>query len=94
MAAERQSDKMVSDVEVSMKQRCAIELLHAEKIHPLSFTDACWIFMETKGGGWCISAVATVTVVTSSDAHIYELSMQALLCWKKCTASDGEYIEK
>ena len=32
MAAEGQSDTMVSDMEVQMKQRCVTELLHAEKI--------------------------------------------------------------
>ena len=31
MAAEAQSDKMTSNVEVHMKQRCVIEFLHAEK---------------------------------------------------------------
>ena len=31
MAAEGQSDKMASDMEVCMKQRCVIEFLHAEK---------------------------------------------------------------
>ena len=34
MAAEGQSDKMASDMEVRMKQRCVIEFLHAEKIAP------------------------------------------------------------
>ena len=35
-----------------------------KKMHPLTFTDACWMFMETKqwmwaqwGGGWYVSAV-------------------------------------
>ena len=32
MTAEEQSDKMASDMEVRMKQRCVIEFLHAEKI--------------------------------------------------------------
>ena len=32
MAAEGQSDKMVSDMEVHMKQRCVTELLHVENI--------------------------------------------------------------
>jgi hypothetical protein len=31
MAAEGQSDKMASDMEVRMKQRCVTEFLHAEK---------------------------------------------------------------
>jgi hypothetical protein len=34
MAAEGQIDKMVSDMEVHMKQRCVTELLHAEKFGP------------------------------------------------------------
>ena len=34
MTAEGQSDKMVSDMEVRMKQRCVIEFLHVEKIAP------------------------------------------------------------
>ena len=34
MTAEGQSDKMASDMEVRMKQRCVIEFLHAEKIAP------------------------------------------------------------
>jgi len=35
MTAEGQSDKMASDMEVHMKQRCVIEFLHAEKIAPI-----------------------------------------------------------
>ena len=34
MAAEGQSDRMVSDVEMRMKQRCGIEFLHEEKMAP------------------------------------------------------------
>ena len=34
MAAEGQSDTMVSDMEVHTKQRCVAELLHAEKMGP------------------------------------------------------------
>jgi len=34
MTAEGQSDKMASDIEVCMKQRCVIEFLHVEKITP------------------------------------------------------------
>ena len=34
MTAEGQSDKMASDIEVRMKQRCVTEFLHAEKIAP------------------------------------------------------------
>ena len=35
MAAEGQSDKMASDMEVQMKQRCVTEFLHAEKMAPI-----------------------------------------------------------
>jgi len=34
MTAEGQTDKMASDMEVRMKQRCVIEFLHGEKITP------------------------------------------------------------
>jgi hypothetical protein len=35
MTAEGQSDKLASDIEVRMKQKCAIEFLNAEKIAPI-----------------------------------------------------------
>ena len=40
MAAEGQSDRMVSGMEVRMKQRGGTEFLHGEKIAPIA-TDAC-----------------------------------------------------
>ena len=49
-----------------------------KKLHPVTFTDACWTFMETKqwmlaqwGGGWRFSAVATAAWKTSHvpDGH-------------------------
>ena len=40
--------QMVPDMEVQMKQRYATEFLHAEKWHPLTLINACWMFMETK----------------------------------------------
>ena len=40
MAAEGQSDKMMSYVEAWMKKKCVTEFLHAEKKwHPMTFTD-------------------------------------------------------
>ena len=36
MAAEGQSDKMMSDMEVSMKQRCVIELKKKKKMAPIN----------------------------------------------------------
>jgi len=41
MAEEGQSDKMVSDTEVHVKQRCVTEFLHMEKWHPLTFIADC-----------------------------------------------------
>jgi len=35
-AAEGQSDKMMSDMEVRMKQRCVIGFLRAEKMAPIN----------------------------------------------------------
>ena len=35
MAAEGQSDKMVSDTEVRMKQGCVLEFLHAEEMEAI-----------------------------------------------------------
>jgi len=47
MAAEEQYDSMASDVEVQMKQRGGIEFLYmGKKLHPLTFTNTCWTFME------------------------------------------------
>ena len=34
MAAEGQADRMASDMEVLVEQRCVTEFLHAEKIAP------------------------------------------------------------
>jgi len=67
LAAEGQSNKMVFDIDVHMKERYGIEFLHAEinGTHCHSLT-TCWMFIETKqwmwGGGWCSSAVVTATV--------------------------------
>ena len=68
MAAEGHSDKVAPDMEVDIKQRCVIELLHVEKNgtywHSLMLSEnlsrpnsGC----EQWGDGWCISAVAAVS---------------------------------
>ena len=46
MAAEGQSDKMTSDTEVQMKQRCVTEFLHTGKMAP---TDIHQYLMNTDG---------------------------------------------
>ena len=67
--------------------RCVTDFLHAEK---MTFIDTWLMFMETNqwmwaqwGGGWCVSAVATATVITLDGADFYQRSMQALVhCWQ------------
>ena len=71
MAAEGQSDRLVSDTEVCMEQRCVIEFLHAENMasvdvyrHLLNGYGDQTVDVSTEWWcGWCILAVATVTVV-------------------------------
>ena len=46
VAAQGQSDKMVSNMEVYMKQRCRTEFLHAEKMAP---TDIHWCLLNIYG---------------------------------------------
>ena len=46
MTAKGQCDKMASDMKVCMKQRCAIEFLHVEKIAP---TDIHWCLLKVSG---------------------------------------------
>ena len=75
MAAKGQSEKMVSDMEVYMEQRCVTEFLHAEKIAP---TDIHWYLLSVDGdqtvavstASWCVSAVVTLT---AGHLHWYRL---------------------
>ena len=46
MAAEGQSDRMASDMDVHMKQKCVNEFLHAETMAP---TDIYWYLLNTDG---------------------------------------------
>ena len=48
MIVEGESDKVVSDMEASLKKRVVSEFLCVEKNDPPMFTDACWMFMEAK----------------------------------------------
>jgi len=46
---EGQSDRIASDVEVHMEQRCGAELFHAgKKWHPLALIDACQTCIGTE----------------------------------------------
>ena len=55
MAAEGQSDKVITDMEVCMKRKRGTEFLPVEK-YPLTFINACWTFMETKQWVVCFSS--------------------------------------
>ena len=46
MAAEGQSDKMLSDMEVHMEQRCWTEILQAEKMSPTNINISTIILLE------------------------------------------------
>jgi len=66
MAAGRQFDRMVSDMEVQMKRRCVTEFLHAEKMPPadihqhlLNIYGDQTVDVSTVRGGWCVSAAVT-----------------------------------
>ena len=82
MAAEGQSDRTAADIEVWMQQRGRTEFLHAEKMAPIDIhqcllnTDGDQtVGVAQRGGGWCVSAVATAVISTGADA--YEHGMQA-----------------
>jgi len=68
MAAEGQSDRMASDMEVHMKQRYVTEFLH-EELHLLGFINTCWMLTDSRewvwaqwGSGCCVSPAVTVRV--------------------------------
>jgi len=48
----RHSDKMVSDIEECMKKRRGCAFLPVKKWHPLTFSDSCWMLVETKQWMW------------------------------------------
>ena len=82
MGAERQSDEMVSDAEVWMKQKCVAEFLHVEKLHPMTFINVAEYLWRPKSGCEHSKEVGGKTVkqwVTSSGADFYKCSMQALV---------------
>jgi len=48
MAAEGQPDRMVSGMEVQMKQRDGTEFLHVEKVAPIDICQRLQTFTKTK----------------------------------------------
>jgi len=105
-AAERQSDRMVSDMEMWMKQRCVTESLHAEKMTPTDIHQHLLYFygdqavdVSTVSSGWCVSAAGIVMWNTShvpvGHVDFYKQDMQALVhcCWK-WKVNGRDYVEK
>ena len=77
-----------------------------EKLHPLAFTDACWMFMTSKqctwmqwGGRWCVSAAGKAMQKTSyvlnDHAGFEENGVHIIVhCWWKRIADSGDYTGK
>ena len=85
MAAEGQSDKMASDMDTLMKQRCVIEFLHVEKIAP---TDIHQCLLNICGDQTVSTVMQCVVHCSSGDSDsgspppmqiFYEDSIQALV---------------
>ena len=97
MAAEGQSDSMVSDMGVQMEKRGGIEFLPAEKTAP---TDIQWcllnvdegqaVHVSTVRGGWCVSAVGTVGHLCWCRL-LWVWHAALVHGWWKCTANSGDY---
>ena len=82
MAVEGQSDKMSSDKEVYMKQRCVIEFVHAEKITPIDIHQYLLNVCEQVSVCEHSEVVSGVFQqwwewVTSTGADFYKNSMRA-----------------
>ena len=96
MTTEVQSDEMISGMEVHEKQRYLSDSSMRQKLHPLTFINPCWTFMETKEwmwaqrGGECFVS----TVVTATVGHLHRYSFLRVHCWWKCVGIDGNYVEK
>ena len=98
MAAEGQSDRMVSDMEARMKQRCGTELLHMGKIAPTDIHRHLLNRYGEQTGD--VSAVHFSSGDSDSGSDllvsIYTITACRLLLItsKKCRANDGDHIEK
>ena len=103
MAEEGQSDKMVSDIKVYMKQRCVMEFLYGEKIEP---TDILQSLLNTYGDQTedvstvrqCILHFSCGKSESGSSLLMQiftSIGMQAFFHhWQKCIANKSDYAEK
>jgi len=94
-AAEGQSVKMMSNMEMWMKQRSVIEFFHAVKMTPI---DNHWCSWNTFGDQTVDVSTVRWWVVhfRSGDSNGGSLLLvQAIIhCWWKCIANDGDCVEK
>ena len=101
MAAEGQCDRMASDMEVWMKQRCATQFLHTGKYYipwySVMLAECFWRpnsgyeFSEEVGGAF----QQWWKWITSTGTGIYECIMQAFIhLWQKRAANGGDHMEK
>lgn len=90
MAVERQSNNLVLDMEVCMKQKCGTEFLYEEKTythwHSLNvYGDQMGMWAQWDSG-WYVSVV--VTVQDFMNVKVLDRG------WKKNIANGGDYTEK
>ena len=98
MAAEGHSDRVVSDMEVHMKQRYALEIFHVEKMAPI---DIHWLLLNVYGD-WTldVSSVRQWVLCFSSGESdsgsplLVQIVMSTacvllLIAGKKCIANNG-----
>ena len=89
MAAESRSDKMMSDMEVHMKQRSGIEFLHTEKLAPVDF------HLLNIYGNQTVDLNSGVVGGVFQQWRQQQHSTQAPVhCWQKCISNGGDYVEK
>ena len=103
MAVVEQSDKLISEIEVHLKQRRGIEFLLVKKNcthwHSSKLTECFW-----RPNIECEHHEVMTAVfqqwwqrqwVMSTGADFYEHGMQTLVhCWQKCIASGSDCVEK
>jgi len=101
MVAEGQSDTMVSDMELSLKQRCVIEFFHEERMASSDIHECLLNFygdqtVDVSIVRWWVVRFSSSNSVSSPLAYIFtRCGMDALVHhWQKCTANGGDCAEK
>jgi len=99
---ERQSDKMISDLEEHMKQRCVFEFLLEEKVAPI---DTHQHLLNVYGDQpedectmrWCIGHFSSFNNDSGSPPlcrFFHSLACNSCLLLAKLIANGGDYTEK